>query len=36
MNRLIKFIYRAFALRSISRALWVDAYDAHKPTHGGK
>ena len=23
-------------MRSISFALWVDAYDAHKPTHGGK
>jgi hypothetical protein len=34
--RLIRFIVSAYRLRSISLALWVDAYNAHKPTHGGK
>jgi len=34
--RLIRFISSCIRLRSISLALWVDAYDSHKPTHGGK
>lgn len=36
MHRFLRFIVSALRLRSISLALWVDAYDAHKPTHGGK
>ena len=35
-KRLLRFIKSAFRLRSISLAMWVDSYDAHKPTHGGK
>lgn len=34
--RLFRFIASVYRLRSISLALWVDAYNAHKPTHGGK
>jgi hypothetical protein len=36
MKRIAFFIVSVFRLRSISLALWVSAYDAHKPTHGGK
>ena len=34
--RIFRFILSAIRLRSISRALWVRAYDTFKPTHGGK
>jgi len=34
--RLIRFIVSAYRLRSISLALWVDSYEQHTPTHGGK
>ena len=36
MKRIAFFIVSVFRLHSISLALWVDAYTAHKPTHGGK
>ena len=36
MKRIAAFIASVLRLRSISLALWVDAYDAHKPTHGNK
>lgn len=32
--RLIRFIGHCIRLRSVSRALWVDAYENHKPAHG--
>jgi len=35
-RRILNFIFSAIRLRSISLALWVDAYSNHKPTHGGK
>jgi len=31
MSRIARFIASCIRLRSISRALWVDAYDQHKP-----
>lgn len=31
MTRLVRFIKSCIRLRSISLALWVDAYDTHKP-----
>ena len=36
MKRIAAFIASVLRLRSISLALWVWAYDNHKPTHGGK
>lgn len=36
MYRLLRFIASAIRLRSISFALWVDDFENHKPTHGGK
>lgn len=33
MRRLFRFIRRAVAWRSIGLALWVDAYETHKPTY---
>lgn len=34
MRRLALFAYRCIRLRSVSLALWVDAYESFKPTHG--
>ena len=34
--KLIRLIYLCIRLHSLSRARWVDSYNAHKPTHGGK
>jgi hypothetical protein len=31
MSRLIRFIQSCIRLRSVSLALWVDAFDSHKP-----
>ena len=36
MKRIALFIYRVFKLRSVSLALWADAYESFTPTHGGK
>ena len=33
MNRLIRFIKSCIRLRSVRLALWVDAYDQHKPRY---
>lgn len=33
MKRLFLFIRRAIAMRSLGLALWVDAYENHKPTY---
>ena len=33
MNRIARFIRNCIRLRSISRALWVDAYDNHVPKY---
>jgi len=32
--RFFRFIASAYRLRSISLALWVDAFENFKPTHG--
>lgn len=32
--RLIRFIGHCIRLRSVRLAIWVDAYDNHKPPHG--
>lgn len=34
MKRLFRFIASVMRLRSISRALWIRAYDNFKPGHG--
>ena len=34
MKRLFRFIALTIRLRSISRAIWIDAYDNFKPGHG--
>lgn len=34
MSRAIRFIGHVIRMRSISLALWVDAYENHKPGHG--
>lgn len=34
MRRIARFLMHCITLRSISGALWVDAYENHKPTHG--
>ena len=31
MSRLARFIKSCICLRSVSLALWVDAFDSHKP-----
>jgi len=36
MKRIAIFIKRAIQFRSISTAFWLDSYDNHIPTHGGK
>jgi hypothetical protein len=36
LQRIKNLFARAILLKSLSLALWADAYDAHKPTHGGK
>lgn len=33
MRRIARFIKSCFRLRSVSLALWVDAYETHKPTY---
>lgn len=33
MRRLCRLIRRAIAMRSLGLALWVDAYENHKPTY---
>ena len=33
MSRLARFIKSCIRLRSVSLALWVDAYDTHKPKY---
>ena len=33
MSRIARFIKSCFRLRSVSLALWVDAYDTHKPKY---
>ncbi len=33
MRRLARFIASCIRLRSVSLALWVDAYDTHKPKY---
>ncbi len=33
MSRLIRFIKSCIRLRSVRLALWVDAYDQHKPRY---
>lgn len=32
----LSFIALVIRLRSVSRAMWVRAYENFKPTHGGK
>jgi len=32
--RAIRFIYRAIQHWSIASAIWIDAYENFKPTHG--
>lgn len=34
MKRIARFIRLCFIQRSIGRALWVDAYNNFKPSHG--
>lgn len=34
MKRAIRFVWLCVHLRSISLALWVDAYENHHPAHG--
>lgn len=34
MKRAIRFIWLCFHLRSVGRALWVDALENFTPTHG--
>lgn len=33
MKRAIMFLVRCVRLRSVSLALWVDAYENHQPEH---
>ena len=33
MRRLARFLKSCIRLRSVSLALWVDAYDTHKPKY---
>lgn len=33
MRRALRFIRHCIRLRSFSRALWVDAFENHKPKH---
>lgn len=33
MSRIARFIKSCIRLRSVSLALWVDAYDTHKPKY---
>jgi hypothetical protein len=33
MSRVIRFIKSCIRLRSVRLALWVDAYDQHKPRY---
>ena len=33
MRRIARFIKSCIRLRSVSLALWVDAYDTHKPKY---
>ena len=34
MKRAILFVMHCIRLRSVSLALWVDAYENHQPGHG--
>jgi hypothetical protein len=34
MKRAARFFMLCITLRSITSALWVDAYENHKPSHG--
>lgn len=33
MRRLARFLASCIRLRSVSLALWIDAYDTHKPKY---
>ena len=34
VRRMAVFLFNCLRLRSVSRALWVDSYDNHRPEHG--